>query len=116
MISRNYYTADAGTYYLVYFGFPLRNNGVISNACTDASNNVYGDAVYHSNHWAVVCYFTSRNMAAPGSGSVSRNIRIKSFFTPFYYLSSSERTMLTYTYHYNSRYTSVGTITDGYPN
>ena len=116
MVSRNVYNTDTATYYVVFFGFPLRNNGVVSNACTDTSNNVYGDAVYHSNHWAIVCYMTDRTMSVQGSGSVSRNLRIKSFFTPFYYLSSSEKTMLTYTYHYNSRWTSYATITDGYPN
>ena len=116
MITRNTYSSDSSTYYLIYFGFPLRNNGVITNGCTDTSNNVYGNAIYHSNHWAIVCTFTQRNIGVPGSGSTTRNLRIKSFFTPFYYLSSYEKTMLTYTYHYGTRYTSTGIITDGYPN
>ena len=116
MISRNTYTTDSASYYLIYFGFPLRNNGVVSNGCTTTSGTVYGDAIYHSNHWAIICKTTNTNLGVPGGGSTTRNLRIKNFFTPFFYLSSSERTMLTYTFHYNTKYTSVGTITDGYPN
>ena len=116
MVARNSYTTDSASYYLIYFGFPLRNNGVVSNGCSYPGGSTYGDAIYHSNHWAIICKTNVNNMGVAGGGATTRNLRISGFFTPFFYLSASEKTMLTYTLHYNTRYTSVGTITDGYPN
>ena len=116
MITRNYYTTDSSSFYIIFFGFPLRNNGVITNGCTSTGGTVYGDAIYHANHWAIVCKTNVNNIGVPGNGYVSRNLRINGFFTPFYYLSSSEQWMLTYTYHFSTRNTTVGTIPDGYPN
>jgi len=89
MISRNSYTTDSSSFYIIFFGFPLRNNGVISNGCTNTGGTAYGDAIYHANHWAIVCKTDVNNLGVPGNGYVSRNLRINGFFTPFYYLSSS---------------------------
>jgi hypothetical protein len=116
MITRNYYTVDISEFYVMFFSFPLRNNGEITNGCTSPGGTVYGNAVYHQNLWAIVCKATSNTIGVPGSGYVSQNLRIQGFFTPFYYLAGSERTMLTYTYHFKSRYTTLGTISDGYLN
>ena len=116
LISRNVYNIYAGEYYLLFFNFPLRNNGVVSNGCTSNSGSVYGDAYYHESIWAIVCTVTSTTIGVPGSGSVTRNLYISGFYTPWYYLSSSERTVVTYAYHYNTQLTTKGTLSDGYPN
>ena len=48
MIARNYFDLGSGSYYLLFFGFPLRRNGAVSNGCTNPINSViYGDAYYH---------------------------------------------------------------------
>lgn len=47
MITRNYYTTDSTSFYIIFFNFPIRNNGVITSGCTTTSNTVYGDAIYH---------------------------------------------------------------------
>lgn len=88
MITRNYDTVAVGEFYVLFFGFPIRNNGVVSNGCTSTGGSVYGDAVYHLNLWAIVCQVTNNVLGVPGSGYTSRNLRILNFFTPFYYLSS----------------------------
>lgn len=117
MITRNYYTLSSSEYYVVFFKFPLRNNGVYSNACTYPPNGaIYGDAIYHLNLWAIVCSVSSTSIGVPGSGYTTRNLRIGNFFTPFYYLSAAERQMEAYGYDFTSRYTSFGNINDGYPN
>jgi hypothetical protein len=116
MISRNNYNLASGEYYLTFFNFPLRNNGVVTNGCSYPGSSIYGDAVYHLNLWAIVCTVTGATIGVPGGGATTRNLRISGFFTPFYYLSAAERVMECYGYNWNTRYTSSGGITDGYPN
>lgn len=55
MISRNWFDLVAGQYYILFFGFPLRQNGLISNGCAWPGSTVYGNAYYHQNIWAIVC-------------------------------------------------------------
>lgn len=47
MISRNWWDLVAGHYYILFFGFPLRKNGLVSNGCTWPGGGVYGHAYYH---------------------------------------------------------------------
>lgn len=45
---------------MLFFGFPLRNNGLVSNACKRLSDgNIVGNAYYHQNIWAIVCDFNT---------------------------------------------------------
>ena len=89
MISRNTYTINVGEYYLLFFNFPLRNNGKVTSGCTYPGSTTYGDAYYHENIWAIVCAVTSNSIGVPGGGSTTRNLRISGFYTPWYYLSNS---------------------------
>ncbi len=47
MITRNWWDLSAGQYYILFFSFPLRNNGLVSNGCTWPGGSVYGNAYYH---------------------------------------------------------------------
>ncbi len=48
LIARNYYNVNVGQYYVLFFKFPLRKNGKVTNGCTNPINsNVYGPAYYH---------------------------------------------------------------------
>ena len=48
MIWRNYFSMAAGDYLLLFFGFPLRKNGIAANGCTNPiDGSTYGDAYYH---------------------------------------------------------------------
>lgn len=89
MISRNYWNAGAGEYYLIFFNFPLRNNGKITNGCSYPGSSIYGDAYYHQNLWVIVCTISSATLDVPGGGYDTRNLRIAGFYTPFYYLSAA---------------------------
>jgi hypothetical protein len=68
------------------------------------------------NVWAIVCAVTSTSIGVPGGGYTTRNLRISGFYTPFYYLSNAEKVIKTYSYKYTWKITSVGQISDGYPN
>lgn len=119
MTTRNYWTLSAGDYYILYFNFPLRNNGLISNGCTSITgSSVYGDAYYHQNLWIIVCAVTTSNITVPSAGGnvTTQNLRISGFYTPFYYLKSSEQVITTFCYLYSSKITGIGYISDGYPN
>ena len=35
MITRNYYSTDTSSYYIIFFSFPLRNNGIVTNGCNN---------------------------------------------------------------------------------
>lgn len=60
LTSRNQVDIISGDYYVLFFGFPLRNNGLVSNACKRLSDsNVVGHAYYHQNIWAIVCEFNT---------------------------------------------------------
>ena len=90
MISRNYWDVNSGEYYILYFNFPLRNNGKITNGCTyPGTSTIYGHAFYHGNLWAIVCQVTSSAIGRPSSGSTTKNLRISGFYTPMYYLSAA---------------------------
>jgi hypothetical protein len=118
MITRNTANIGKGDYYVILFNFPLRNNGVVSSGCSYPGGVIYGDAYYHQNLWIIVCLVThnSNYIGVPGDGHVTRNLRISNFYTPFYYLQSSELAMLTYSYYFSSKRTSVGYVYDGFPN
>ncbi len=58
MITRNKENIKKGDYYVILFNFPIRNNGLVSNACKNPGGQVYGDAYYHQNLWAIVCLVT----------------------------------------------------------
>lgn len=89
LITRNNYNINVGEYYVIFFSFPLRNNGVISSGCTYPGSSTYGDAIYHLNNWVIVCSVTVNAIGVPSNGYTTRNLRISGFFTPFYYLSPS---------------------------
>lgn len=97
MVARNYWNVVAGQYYILFFNFPLRNNGVVVGGCTTTGGTVYGDAYYHENIWAIVCQVTSStisngnawNTNTAVSGFNTRNLRISKFYTPWYYLDPS---------------------------
>lgn len=114
MVTRNNNDIVKGEYYVIFFSFPIRNNGLISGGCTYPGNVTYGDAIYHLNNWVIICSVTTSNSINVYAST--RNLRISGFFTPFYYLSSSEQSMVTYAYHFTTRYTTYGGISDGYPN
>ena len=119
MVSRNHVTIAVGGYYVIQFNFPIRNNGMFSGACIDpSSGNAYGDAYYHLNLWVIVCHLNQRALGTQSDGTylVNQNLRITNFYTPHFYLSAAEQVVRTYSYHYVDRYTTVGSITDGYPN
>lgn len=118
MITRNPWGIGSGDYYVILFGFPLRNNGLVSSACINPSNsNVYGDAYYHQNLWVIVCALnTVHSIGVPAGGYTTRNLQINGFYTPYYYLSASEQSMTIYSYYFSSKNTAVGIVTDGYPN
>lgn len=96
LIARNYWNVVAGQYYILFFNFPLRKNGVVSNGCTYPGGGVYGDAYYHENIWAIVCEVTVNtisngpawNSNSAWNGYNTRNLRISGFYTPWYYLAS----------------------------
>lgn len=117
LISRNVWNLDNGDSYVMYFSFPLRNNGRVTNGCTyPGTSTIYGDAWYHGNLWAIVCKVSPTAIGVPSGGYTTRNLRIAGFYTPFYYLSSTEDDIVTYSYHFSSKITTVGYITDGFPN
>lgn len=116
MISRNTYNINPSEFYILFFNFPLRNNGIVSNGCRYPGSSTYGDAVYHLNLWAIVCTVTGATIGVPANGWTTRNLRIYGFFTPFYYLSSAEQQMEVYSYNFLWRYTSWGDVQDDYPN
>lgn len=91
MISRNVWSLNAGDYYVMFFGFPIRNNGQFVSACTYPGSYTYGDAYYHQNLWVVVCAITTttNTLSTSSGGSTTKNLRISNFYTPFYYLSAS---------------------------
>lgn len=118
MITRNNWNIGQGDYYVILFSFPLRINGLVSSGCTYPGGGLYGDAYYHQNLWIIVCAVThpSNYIGQPASGYTTRNLRISNFYTPFYYLSASERAVTCYTYLFSSKITGISVITDGYPN
>lgn len=118
MITRNYWTIGSGDYYVVLFNFPLRVNGLVSSGCVEPGSTAYGNAYYHQNLWAIVCAVSGSNsIGVPTGASPSRNLRITGFYTPFYYLASGEKTVVTYSYYFSGKITSIGFSDDGgYPN
>lgn len=94
-ISRNYWNLGVGSAYVMYFNFPLRVNGMVTNGCTNPSNGaiIYGPAYYHENLWTIVCLITSTTLSASTTSNVAqgnaRNLRISGFYTPYYYLQAS---------------------------
>ena len=67
--------------------------------------------------WAIICAVTTGTaIGVPAGGGTTRNLRIAGFYTPFYYLSASERVLTTYSYYFSGKITAIGYITDGYPN
>ena len=110
MVGRNIWSTTSEDYYLLFFNFPLRVNGVVTGGCTDTSGNVYGNAYYHKYLWVIVCDFTSRNMGVSNSYA----LRIFSFYTPWFYLSSSEKQVTAYQ-SYTREITSKTTISDFFP-
>lgn len=90
LTARNQVTIITGDFYILFFGFPLRNNGIVSNACKRISDGlVLGPAYYHQNIWAIVCEFTSNSLTAPASSSTTTTLRIEGFYTPWFYLQTS---------------------------
>ena len=117
LISRNSWNINGGSYYVVYFNFPLRNNGKVSGGCTYPNNSsYYGDAYYHLNNWVIVCAVANNAMGVPGGGYTTRNVQFTGFFTPFYYLTPAERVILGYGYNPQTRATCYGQYSDSYPN
>ena len=79
----------AGDAYVLFFNFPLRVNGKFTGACTNiAGSTVYGDAYYHWNNWVIVCMLTAGLPVV--SNAAFSNFKISNFYTPWYYLSSTE--------------------------
>ena len=77
LTARNQVTVTSEDFYILFFGFPLRNNGIITNGCKTPGGTTYGNAYYHQNLWIIICDFTVNNMGTPaGSGVVSRTLRI----------------------------------------
>lgn len=116
LIARNQVTTTSEDYYALFFSFPLRNNGIVSNGCKSAGGGTtFGNAYYHQNLWIIVCDFTVNNLGAPaGWGIVSSTLRIEGFYTPWYYLSGAEQAI--YTYHLHTfEYSYQGQLTDGFP-
>lgn len=93
MIARASVSTTSEDFYVYFFGFPLRNNGIITNGCKSQDGSVnLGNAYYHENLYVIVCDFTVNNLGPPsGGGYVSRTIRIDGFYTPWYYLSNTEK-------------------------
>jgi hypothetical protein len=117
MISRNNWGVGAGDYLVILFNFPIRVNGKVTGGCTyPGTATVYGDAYYHQNLWLIICAVTTTAVSTSGAGYTTRNLRISGFYTPFYYLSSTEQSMTVYTYMFSSKITGICTISDGYPN
>lgn len=70
-------TTTSEDYYALFFAFPLRNNGKITNGCKSAGGSTtFGHAYYHRNLWIIVCDFTINNLGTAGSGYVSRTLRV----------------------------------------
>jgi hypothetical protein len=123
MIWRNYWAMGAGDYLILFFGFPLRNNGIVANGCTNPiDGSTYGDAYYHQNIWAIVCTINSgkSNSSAHSiygvANGIQRDLAISGFYTPWYYLSATDQTITTYSYNYGV-ITSKAVFNDGgYPN
>lgn len=116
MITRNVWNVVSGDYYVIFFNFPIRNNGFFSGACTYPGSSTYGDAYYHQNLWVIICAVNSATIGVPAGGGTTRNLRITNFYTPFYYLSTAERAMTIYAHHFTGKVTSIATLSDGYPN
>lgn len=89
LITRNEYDVNVGEFYVLFFNFPLRNNGQVVDGCSYPSSTVYGDAWYHQNLWVIVCAVDNSAIGVPGSGSQTRNLRIAGFYSPWFYLDSS---------------------------
>lgn len=117
MITRNVWNLVNGDYYVVFFKFPIRNNGFFSGACSYPGSSTYGDAYYHQNLWVIICAVnTGTAIGVPAGGGTTRNLRITNFYTPFYYLSTAEQAMTIYAHHFVGKVTSISTLSDGYPN
>jgi hypothetical protein len=80
---------SSNDFYIMFFNFPLRTNGIFSNACQNTGGTALGNAYYHQYLWVIVCDFTVNNLGAPsGWGIVGRTMRITNFYTPWFYLGS----------------------------
>jgi hypothetical protein len=115
MTAKNPATLAIGDAYVLFFGFPLRVNSKFSNACTDLSGStVYGDAYYHYNLWTIVCMFTAALNVA--SDNTTANFRISNFYTPWYYLSSTEYPITAISRYFTGAYSIKIILSDNYKN
>lgn len=102
LTARNQVTISTEDFYILFFTFPLRNNGIIASGCkSSGGGTVLGSAYYHQNLWVIVCDFTSNALGTPANwGVVATTLRIEGFYTPWFYLSGAEQSI--YTYHLSS--------------
>lgn len=110
MTTRNPSTLVSGDAYVMFFGFPVRRLGKYASACTvNSTGTVIGDAYYHYHNWVVICVMTT----SVGSGT---GMRLGSFYTPWYYLSSSELSMYTISRYFSSASSLKVVMNDFYKN
>lgn len=53
--TRNTLALNIGDYYVLFMGFPLRQNGKITGGCQTAAGGAVGNVYYHWYTWAIVC-------------------------------------------------------------
>lgn len=93
LTTRNTMVLNAGDYYVMFMGFPLRNNGKFVGNCTTAAGGAVGNVYYHWHIWAIVCEVLT-NVPVQAAGTTVQNLMVGNFYTPWYLLTSLEQTVI----------------------
>lgn len=110
MTTLNPNTLASGDAYVIFFSFPIRKLGKFAGQCTNnGSGAAIGDAYYHYNNWVIVCMLTS----SVGSNT---GMKIGSFLTPWYLLSSSEQYIYTISRYFTGASSRKVVLSDNYKN
>lgn len=114
---QNQNTLQVGDAYVMFFGFPLRNNGRVTDGCQRISDGTpVADAYYHYNNWVIVCLFKVAFGTDSDSDPSTRNFRVSSFYTPWFYLSAQEAEVIGISQYFSGAWAQKGIMSDGYKN
>lgn len=87
LTARNALTLNIGDYYIMFMGFPLRQNGKKTGGCQTATGGAVGNAYYHWYTWTIVCEIVSTSIAPVLPASTAQNLQFLNFYTPWYLLT-----------------------------
>jgi hypothetical protein len=93
LTTRNAMNMNNGDYYVIFMGFPPRNNGKVAGGCQTASGGAVGDAYYHWHLWAMVCQ-VGVTITPPITATTIQNLMLLGFYTPWYLLTPQEQVVI----------------------